>query len=475
MSQSESGVERARRNARPRYAIVGTGVRSYLYLSALLGEHMGDGELVGMCDRNAGRLRRAAQLAQGAAVPIPTFGPDDFKRMLRETGAQRVIVTTPDFTHADYIVAALEEGVDVVTEKPLTIDADSCRRIFAARRAAGRSVRVMFNYRYSPPRTLVKQVLMSGIIGPVTAVDFEWRLDTHHGGDYFRRWHRNKANSGGLLVHKATHHFDLINWWLGSTARSVRARGRRVFYRPETADALGLADRGERCAGCAAFDRCPLKLNLAASRTLTALYADNESLDGYFRDRCVFSAEIDIEDTMQALIEYQSGVVVNYLLNAYDAAEGYRVVFHGERGVLTLETVERAYLRPDGRPLRPATPATSSVVVQRQFGKPWRLVIPESEGSHGGGDRAMLADLFGQAGEDPFGRAADERGGAWSALVGIAANASIASGAEISLDALAADIPRPAPEPTPFGDPRLGPLPDPAAYPFLAGATVEAS
>jgi predicted dehydrogenase len=459
------------RNSRPRYAVVGTGARAYLYLQALIGEHAEDGELVGLCDANAGRRARAATFAADAGVAIPGYAAADFGRMLRETGAERVIVTTPDFTHADYVVAALEAGVDVVTEKPLTIDADSCRRIFAARAASGRSVRVAFNYRYSPPRTLVKQVLMSGIIGAVTAVDFVWRLDTHHGADYFRRWHRNKANSGGLLVHKATHHFDLINWWLGSTAQAVRASGRRVFYRPETADALGLAGRGERCTGCAVFDACRLKLNMAASRSLTSLYAANESYDGYFRDRCVFSRDIDIEDTMQALIAYESGVIVNYLLTAYDAAEGYRVVFHGERGVLTLETIERAYVRDDGRLVRPALPEVSSVVVQPLFGKPFRLVIPEAAGSHGGGDRVMLEHLFRAGGEDPFGRAADERSGAWSALVGVAANSSIASGGEVSLGELAGDIPRPDAPAMPFGGPAWQAI-DATAYPFLAGATV---
>jgi predicted dehydrogenase len=460
------------RNSRPRYAIVGTGVRSYLYLQALLGEHAGDGELVGVCDTNPGRLQRAAGLAADGGAPVAAYGPADFQRMLRETGAERVIVTTPDFTHADYIVAALEAGVDVVTEKPLTIDAASCRRIFAARQATGRAVRVAFNYRYSPPRTLVKQVLMSGVIGAVTAVDFEWRLDTHHGADYFRRWHRNKANSGGLLVHKATHHFDLINWWLGSTARTVRASGRRVFYRPETAEALGLAGRGERCSNCAVAAACKLRLDMSRSRALTAIYADNEHYDGYFRDRCVFSPDIDIEDTMQALIAYEGGIVINYLLNAYDAAEGYRVVFHGERGVLTLDTVERAYLREDGRPVRPELPEVSTVTLQPQFSRPYQLVIPAGEGSHGGGDAVMLADLFAPGGEDPFGRAADERSGAWSALVGIAANASIASGAEINLDELAAGIPRPPAAAAPFGDKPAGYSFDPAAYPFLAGATV---
>ena len=55
-------------------------------------------------------------------------------------------------------------------------------------------------------------------------------LDTKHGADYFRRWHRDKAHSGGLLVHKASHHFDLVNWWIQSAPTRVFASGGLRFY-----------------------------------------------------------------------------------------------------------------------------------------------------------------------------------------------------------------------------------------------------
>jgi predicted dehydrogenase len=460
---------------RPRYAIVGTGGRAYLYLQALTGAHADAGELVALCDANPGRLARAARVAANAGCDVSTFAAEDFARMLDEAAAQRVIVTTPDYTHADYIVAVLQAWRDVVTEKPLTIDAASCRRIVAAREASGRALTITFNYRYSPPRTLVKQALTSGIIGPVRAVDFEWQLDTHHGADYFRRWHRNKANSGGLLVHKATHHFDLLNWWLGSTVTSVRARGERVFYRPQTADALGLTPRGERCTGCPAFNRCRVKLDIRASRGLRELFADNEAWDGYFRDRCVFSPDIDIEDTMAATLAYENGAVVNYLLTANNPREGYRVVFHGERGLLTLETIERPYVREDGGLVRPALAETSRVVVQPLFSAPYDLAIPAAQGDHGGGDAVMLQHLFGAVTDDPYERAADELGGVWAAMVGIGANASIAAGgAEIELASLVPGISLPRPKSLPFGPATPWTRFDPADYPFLSGAAQDA-
>ena len=106
----------------------------------------------------------------------------------------------------------------------MTTTPEKAQRILDACKRNGRHVRVTFNYRYSPPRTQVKDLLMNGDIGDVLSVDFTWLLNTVHGADYFRRWHSHKAISGGLMVHKATHHFDLVNWWLGAQPESVHGR-----------------------------------------------------------------------------------------------------------------------------------------------------------------------------------------------------------------------------------------------------------
>jgi len=232
-----------------------------------------------------------------------------------------------------------------------------------------------------------------------------------------------------------------------------------------------LNNRGERCAGCPAFARCPVKLDVAASRALSALYAENERFDGYFRDRCVFAPDIDIEDVMHATIDYENGVAVNYLLSAYNPGEGYRVVFHGERGELTLETIERPYVERDGGLPDPPAPERSSLVVQPLFERAYALAIPNAEGDHGGGDAVMLRHLFGASTDDPFRRAADDRAGAWSALVGIAANASIEGGGPIRLTDLAGDIDKPDPDPAPFGDERSWRAFDASLYTFMTGAT----
>ena len=191
--------------AQERYGLIGTGSRAGMYVRALSGTQLGAervpdvAELVAWSDVNPGRLDVYEREVVEAGHPAPArYAPDDLVRMIRDERIDRVIITTPDFTHADFVVRALHAGADVVVEKPLTIDAESVRRIGAAIAETGREVITTFNYRYSPRNSTLRRVIAEGLIGRVTSVHFEWALDTVHGADYFRRWHRQKANSGGF-------------------------------------------------------------------------------------------------------------------------------------------------------------------------------------------------------------------------------------------------------------------------------------
>lgn len=445
---------------RKRYVIVGVGSRHLMYQDAIERDYPQHAELVGICDTNVGRLNEArARSTKNMATLPPTFLAADFDRMLSETKPDFVIVTTIDSTHDDYIVRAMAAGHDVITEKPMTTTAEKCQRILNAKKDSGRNLRVTFNYRYSPPRTQVKDILMSGEIGEVLSVDFHWMLNTQHGADYFRRWHANKKNSGGLMVHKATHHFDLVNWWLGAMPVSVFATGKREFYTPEMAKRLGLQSHHERCHTCPEKDKCSFFLDLAANPGLKSLYLDHEKHDGYFRDQCVWRPDIDIEDTMNVLVNYDNGVTMSYSLNAFNSWEGYTIVFNGTLGRLEHTIVEQVYvsgtntvqggIEDDGVttkvfPLRSA-PRTL---------KPWT-----GAGGHGGGDKVMLDEIFlPDAPADKYQRASDERGGAASILVGIAANECFRTGKQVKIADLVSGVSRPAFAPMPS---RSGPLPMP--------------
>lgn len=419
---------------RKRYAAVGVGGRARMYLEATINTFKATAELVGICDKNEGRLKMQAERAKELGADVPVYLDTQFDQMLAETKPDTVIVVTKDCLHDEYICRAMEAGCDVITEKPMTTDEHKCQRIIDTQKRTGRSCRVTFNYRYAPPRTQVKEMLMAGVIGNIVSVDFHWLLDTRHGADYFRRWHRNKVNSGGLMVHKATHHFDLVNWWLSTVPEKVYATGTRNFYRPETAARYGLNQRGDRCLDCAEAQRCPFYLDLRAYPALKREYLDQEQYDGYFRDRCVFSADIDIEDTMDVNVTYRNGVMMSYSLHSFMPWEGYMVAFNGTKGRLEHLCQESVYFSGDGSVPGELKSEGTKIKVYPHFKSGYEVELWQSKGGHGGGDPLLLQDIFTpDATADKFLRAADYRGGAWSILTGIAANHSISSGLPVRI------------------------------------------
>ena len=454
---------------RRRYAIVGCGGRHGMFINAILGKYKDVAELVAVCDINQGRAGASVKRAEKAGVKIKAFHPvpgtnpippvfdrfiPEFDTMIAETRPNTVIVTTTDASHDRYIVRAMELGCDVITEKPMTTTPEKCQRILDAKKRTGKNIRVTFNYRYSPPRTQVKELLMSGVIGDILSVDFHWLLNTSHGTDYFRRWHANKANSGGLMVHKATHHFDLVNWWLGASPVEVTAVGKRAFYTPEMARRLGLKNPGDRCNGCPEAQACGFHLDLAASSGHRNTYLANEKHDGYFRDRCVFRPGIDIEDTMNVIVKYDTGATLSYSLNAFNSWEGYQIAFNGTKGRLEHSIVEKMYMSGVGSDAEQGAidaGGTRIRVIPLRDGPtdhtPWK-----GEGGHGGGDTVMLDDIFlPNPPADKYQRNSDERGGAESILTGAAANISFQTCGTVRVADLVTGLGKPDYPPMPAG------------------------
>ena len=431
---------------RRRYALIGAGARAEMFLRAIALEHRDTARLVALADVNRSRMDvHNGWLKDAGASAVPAYDAADFTTMLREQRVDEVVVTTVDSTHAHYAVAALEAGCDVITEKPMTVDVPGCREILDAVARTGRRVSVAFNYRFKPVHETVRELLAAGEIGEIGSVHFEWLLDVRHGADYFRRWHRDKANSGGLLVHKAGHHFDLVNWWLGAAPVDVHAIGRLFFY-GENGTRHGYARAYDRVHGSAAAEGDPFALRLADNPRLRALYLDAEADDGYLRDRNVFAPGVSIEDDMAVLVRYDSGATMTYHLTAYAPWEGYRLMVNGSRGRLELEVVESDHVSPAGAAevkgaavhgVEAAAERGWATLTVRPFWEPPREVpLPAfSRTGHGGGDARMTAVLLGAA-TDPLARSATARDGALALLTGLAANRSMETGVPVRVSDL---------------------------------------
>ncbi|MBQ9921542.1 MAG: Gfo/Idh/MocA family oxidoreductase [Clostridia bacterium] len=403
-----------------RYVLVGAGGRgTYSYAKPIVDELSDCAELCGIYDINP---KRAAVCSKKTGKDIPVF--DDFDKMLNEVKPDGVIVTSKDCTHDEYIIKALDFGCDVVTEKPMTTDGDKCRAIWDAMQRTGKNVTVTFNCRFFPYFVHIKEKIQEGILGEIYSIHYEWMLDTVHGADYFRRWHRERKNSGSLLIHKSTHHFDIMNWLIGQNPVKVNCFGTRRFY--------GNTDmkKGERCLTCK--ERCPYYFDIKASELDRSLYYECEDADGYFRDKCIFSEEIDIEDTISLNVKYDGGAVMTYSLNAHSPYEGSRIIINGEKGRLIAEDIGGAigpfYGKNRSRFIKFYNRQEDEVVFNmsdRIFDKP---------GGHGGSDPLMRANIFRGFTSDPLGQMADFKAGAMSIGIGIAANISMKEDRAVYLD-----------------------------------------
>ncbi|WP_040950715.1 Gfo/Idh/MocA family oxidoreductase [Gorillibacterium massiliense] len=421
--------------AKKKYVLVGSGGRAEFFYGAIASTYHETSELTAFCDINQTRMDYANKLLEEKYhyPKVATYKTEDFDAMIAAEQPDAVIVTSVDRTHHRYIIRAMELGCDVITEKPMTVDEAKCQEILDAVERTGRNVRVTFNYRYAPHHTKARELIMEGSIGQVTSVHFEWLLNTMHGADYFRRWHRDKRNSGGLLVHKSTHHFDLVNFWIGSQPEEVFAYGDLLFYGRENAEQRGVTQFYERATGNSYAKEDPFALHLDDNEHLKAMYLDAEHEDGYRRDQSVFGDGINIEDTMGVIVRYKNKAILTYSLNAYMPWEGYRIAFNGTKGRLEMTIVEQSYVNSGGDKSLEGALKDKRIILFPMWKPPVEIEISEGEGGHGGGDPVLLNDIFGTPAEDRFHRAANHIDGARSILTGIAANRAIRTGQPVKI------------------------------------------
>ena len=181
------------------------------------------------------------------------------------------MVTTVDAFHSRVPRPALERGIDVMTEKPMVIDETQCRAVLDAEKRTGRKIVVTHNYRYAPKHQKIKELLMGGEIGKVTSVDFYWYLDTSHGADYFRRWHRLPVEERLALGAQGRRTTSTSSTG-GSTPSRCRCR------RSAASRTTGRgAPSATRTAGtCPHKDECSYYWDINRSKNLMALYNNCE-------------------------------------------------------------------------------------------------------------------------------------------------------------------------------------------------------
>lgn len=380
--------------SKKRYAICGVSNRGLnMFIGPLFQTFSDFGEIVAFLDIDPRRFEVCREIYPQAKA-IPTYlGEGAFDQMVAETRPDTVIVSSMDSTHATYILKALTKNLDVISEKPMTSTAADAKRVLDAEMKSKGKVTVTFNLRYTPEARRIKELILEGKIGRVTSVDLNWMVDTHHGSSYFMRWNRHRENSGGLSVHKSTHHLDLVSWMVGQGPVEVFAHGALNYYgalapqNPQKGD-------GRRCGTCEVREDCAYFRRWNA-RVAGAAVPDDHlgtvkgGYTGYHTDQCIFDSRIDIEDTYTATIRMDGGTLFAYSVNFSSPYEGLRLALNGTKGRIE-------WTHYHGLSRIPFPIEEESVVDYFPlFGSGReRINVVQSQGSHGGADPLLQEDLF---------------------------------------------------------------------------------
>jgi predicted dehydrogenase len=431
-----------------KYAICGLSNRSLkMFIGAMTTTFSNQVDIVGLLDIDARRFE-VCKAKYPMLACVPEYGADDFDTMVEQTKPDAILVTGRDDTHVIYILQALKHGLDVLSEKPMATTGADCQRIIEAERNSKGKVTVAFNYRYAPIHSRIKELVLEGKVGRITSVDLNWYIDTYHGASYFKRWNRIREHSGGLSIHKSSHHFDLVNWWTGQQPQEVFAFGALNYYGPE-GELNPKKEDGRHCSTCEVKPDCDYYMRWSSRGkemqvaddhidTAGAAGAHSSSAAGtasaqapyteYRSDACIYDSQINIEDTYSVNVKYNGGALLTYSVNFSLPYEGYRLAINGTKG--RIETMEYHSAARVPFPIPEQT-----IDYFPLFGSKETIHVVHRQGGHGGGDPTLLEDIFlGADPKRPYVILSGSMDGAYSVGTGEAVWKSVKENRPIRLD-----------------------------------------
>jgi myo-inositol 2-dehydrogenase/D-chiro-inositol 1-dehydrogenase len=218
-----------------RYGIIGAGMMGGEHIDDLA--HIPEAEVVALADPVASSLQTSLTKI-GRDVPTYT----DHRELLARDDIDAVVIASPNFTHAAILADALATDIAVMIEKPLCTTIGDCLEV--KRRAADRDALtwVGLEYRFIPAVTAMLEQLRTGVCGTTRMVSIR-----EHRFPFLVKvgnWNRFTANTGGTLVEKCCHFFDLMRQVAGADPVRVYASGGQdvnhldEFYDGKPADIL---------------------------------------------------------------------------------------------------------------------------------------------------------------------------------------------------------------------------------------------
>jgi predicted dehydrogenase len=290
--------------------------------------------------------------------------------LLNEKELDAVIITTPEFTHADVAIAAIEAGKHIYLEKAMAQNSRECRRIIDAYEHSNVTAYLGFNLRAVDTFAKLKEIVTSGVLGQNVHISGLEQLQFAHGAAFMRRYHRHSERSGGMLNTKCSHDLDILQWLIGHEHKVVRVSsfgGTNVF----TPD----KQPSRHCRNCPVQSQCQYRDRAGFVFPISGKeplhHGQHEVYGG---DLCVFDPDKDLVDNQTVILEWDNGVRGSFNMQMFQHIGRRQVTIWGELGYAELNT----------------WPETSIRVIESLSGATIDYKFSEAEGGHGGSDVKMI-------------------------------------------------------------------------------------
>ena len=212
------------------WGLVGTGKRCWQHIKVI--QQFPESRIIALCDIQKDRLDHALDMCKDD----PPAAYEKYEDLIKRDDLDVILVAAPNYIHKEVVIAALNSGRHVLTEKPMGITVAECNEMIEAAPRNSKILQVGLQLRYAPFYQKAHALVQDGAIGKLKFVWFnEFRGDWAKQSsdpeiDNKINWRFYQKLSGGTLLEKSCHYFDLFNWFIGTPAKAVSATGGVNFY-----------------------------------------------------------------------------------------------------------------------------------------------------------------------------------------------------------------------------------------------------
>lgn len=399
-----------------RLGLIGCGLRGiwYLHNFAKSGQNF---ELVAAADTDLEYARIASRLFGKGKAAIYENG----EALLDKADVDAVIIASPNHVHRGSAVAAMQNGVKLLLEKPVAASIDDMGAMWRAQVETNAKPIIGFCIRYAPFYSTIQQIVSSGGLGKILAINAEELMSDDLSLVFARGdWRPDASKSGGLLSEKCSHDMDILNWIAGSQAEMVSSFASRTFLTPR-------AGAASHCSKCDLAKNCRF-VHGALPEIFEAHWPTelHEVLGKLRDDTCIFGPHHTYPDHQVLNIQYKNGVLCTFTVAQCQPATRRTIHVIGSEGRLSgVVNYNRINIYRHGK--------LGEEIVETIE------VKPDASG-HNGGDSILTQDFFALMDGRPNTSRPGLKEGIEASLLSLAADQSAKAIRPVYLDGLRSNV-----------------------------------